>query len=127
MLKKQAEQDAKREREKLYQRNTLRRLENMTREDVEQVLQSRDTELSLPLIVQLLRCKCFNSRSALAEHLGKPSYWSKAFGEFLEREGIMSVGEFNGCFADRRGRSGVCSVRSLRSRKRKRELASKRK
>jgi hypothetical protein len=89
---------------------TLVRLDRMTRRDVERVLYARDPELSLPLFVQMVRSRCFRSKTGLAAHVFKPAYWTKAFSRFLEREAIMSRAEFDGSFSDRRGRSGVVAV-----------------
>jgi hypothetical protein len=86
---------------------TVARIDCMTRLDVERVLYARDPELSLPLFVQMIRSRCFRSKTALASHVFKPAYWTKGFGRFLAREGIMSKAEFDECFIDRRGRSGV--------------------
>jgi hypothetical protein len=86
---------------------TVVRLDRMTRLDVERVLYARDPELSLPLFVQMIRSRCFRSKTGLAAHVFKPAYWTQAFSRFLERNGIMSKAEFDGSFSDRRGRSGV--------------------
>jgi hypothetical protein len=86
---------------------TVARLDCMTRLEVERVLYARDPELSLPLFVQMVRSRCFRSKTALASHVFKPAFWTKGFARFLEREAIMSKAEFDGSFSDRRGRSGA--------------------
>lgn len=85
----------------------LARLDAMTPHDLEQVLYERDPELSLPLVVAMIRGRSFKSVTGLASHFFRPSYWGHAVGRFLEREGFLRQGEFRQCFSDRRGQAGA--------------------
>jgi hypothetical protein len=113
LQRQQAEKDAKRERERQYRKASMLRLNNMTHAEVEQVLKARDKDLTLPLVVQMIRSRCFKSKTGLTGHLFKPSYWAKAFGRFLDREGLMSAKEFDASFSDRRGRVRNCGQKSV--------------
>lgn len=85
----------------------LTRLDQMTREGLEQVLYERDPSLTLSLLVAMLRGRSFRSVTGFSGHFFRPSYWGRAVGQFLERERLLAAGEFRLCFEDRRGRAGV--------------------
>lgn len=108
---REQEEDKKRRAElrRGYTATYRARLNGMSRDEWEQVCRTRDPELTLGLLVQMVLAKVFKSRTALASHLHKPSYYATALGHFLEREGFTTREEFNRSFSDRRGRSGVAT------------------
>lgn len=100
LKRQQEEKKAKAEKMKGYQRNYQKRIDNLPRHEWETIC--RMNELTVDILVYMVKAGCFRSRFALASQLKRSGFYGQAFGCFLEREGILTPGEFDACFRVKR-------------------------